>query len=293
MVDSPFQELLDATPVARDERVIDGIRTVWFAYGDPEAAPIVLVHGYRGDHHGLETVAAHLVGHRVIVPDLPGFGETEAPTDTGIEAYASWLVAFVAAEAPGAPVLGHSFGSIVVAAAAAAGLDADRIVLVNPIAQPALEGPQRILSRFTLGWYRAAAAAPETLGHAMLSSPVIVRGMSLVMTKSRDEAMRRWIHDQHDRYFSAFASRASVVGGFETSISTNVGHYAAGIAQPVLLVVADRDDITPLAAQRDLATRFPDARVAVLHGTGHLVHYEQPDQVAARVRRFLAEAPAA
>lgn len=293
MVDSPFQELLDATPVARDEAVVDGIRTAWFAYGDPASPPIVLVHGYRGDHHGLETIAAHLIGHRVIVPDLPGFGETDAPADTSIDTYASWLVAFVAAEAPSAPVLGHSFGSIVVAAAAAAGLDAERIVLVNPIAQPALEGPQRILSRCTLGWYRAAAAVPEAVGHAMLSSPVIVRGMSLVMTKSRDRAMRRWIHDQHDRYFSAFASRASVVGGFETSIRTNVGHYAAAIAQPVLLVAADRDDITPLAAQRELARRFPDARVAVLHGTGHLVHYEQPDQVAARVRRFLAEATSA
>lgn len=293
MVDSPFQELLDATPVARETGVVDGIRTVWFAYGDPADAPIVLVHGYRGDHHGLETIAAHLVGRRVIVPDLPGFGESDASDDTSIDAYASWLVAFVAAYAPGAPVLGHSFGSIVVAAAAASGLDAERIVLVNPIAQPALEGPQRALSRLTLGWYRAAAAAPERLGHAMLSSPVVVRGMSVVMTKSRDRPMRRWIHDQHDRYFSAFASRASVVGGFETSISTNVGHYAGAIAQPVLLVVADRDDITPLAAQRELATRFGDARIAVLHGTGHLVHYEQPDQVAARIRRFLAEAPAA
>jgi pimeloyl-ACP methyl ester carboxylesterase len=290
MVDSPFQGLLDATPLARHEGVVDGIRTVWFSYGDPAAPPIVLVHGYRGDHHGLETIAAHLPGMRAIVPDLPGFGETAASPDASIDAYASWLVALVAEHAPGAPVLGHSFGSIVVAAAAASGLDASRIVLVNPIAQPALEGPQRALSRLTLGWYRAATAAPERVGHAMLSSPAIVRGMSLVMTKSRDRAMRRWIHDQHDRYFSAFASRASVVDAFETSISTNVGHYAARIAQPVLLVAADRDDITPLSAQRDLAGRFDDARIAVLHGTGHLVHYEQPDQVAARVRRFLADA---
>ncbi|MFC7430399.1 MULTISPECIES: alpha/beta fold hydrolase [unclassified Agrococcus] len=288
MVDSPFQKLLDATPVARFEHVVDGIRTAWFAYGDPAAPPIVLVHGYRGDHHGLETIAAHLTGMRAIVPDLPGFGDSAASDDTSIDGYASWLRSFVAAHAPGAPVLGHSFGSIVVAAAAAAGLDASRIVLVNPIAQPALAGPQRTLSRLTLGWYRVAAAAPEAVGHAMLSSPVIVRGMSLVMTKSRDRAMRRWIHDQHDRYFSAFASRASVVGGFETSISTNVGHYAERILQPVLLVVADRDDITPLAAQRALRARFPDASIAELHGTGHLVHYEQPDQVAARVRRFLA-----
>lgn len=286
-IESPYRELLDARPQSRQEATFAGTRTVWFEYGDDSQPPIVLVHGFRGDHHGLEPFAAHLPTHRVIIPDLPGFGASAAPDDTTIDGYAAWLVAFAAQVAPGAPVLGHSFGSIVVAAAATTGLDADRIVLVNPIAQPALEGSQRVASLATLGYYRAAARLPERAGHALLASPVIVRGMSVFMAKTRDGGLRRWIHDQHDRYFSAFASRASVLGAFETSISANVGDYADRITQPVQLIVADRDDVTPLAAQHRLAHRFPDARIAVLHDVGHLVHYEQPDQAAARIRRFL------
>ena len=80
---------------------------------------LVLVHGFRGDHHGLEPVVAQLPGFRIISPDLPGFGESATfqgrPHD--IEAYADWLAAFIGAVGIDGPyaLLGHSFGSIVAA----------------------------------------------------------------------------------------------------------------------------------------------------------------------------------
>ena len=66
------------------------------------------MHGFRGEHHGLEPVVAHLPEVRVISPDLPGFGETPPlPGRThDIDAYAGWLRGFVAAVAPGAVILG-------------------------------------------------------------------------------------------------------------------------------------------------------------------------------------------
>lgn len=310
-VPSPYGALLAALP--QRERVVEvaGVRTAVFEYGPADAAPMVFVHGFRGDHHGLEPIAAHLPQLRVIIPDLPGFGSSDALPKASIEAYAAWLRAFVAAEAPGAAVLGHSFGSIVVAHAAAggphalrhgerlrrapaqgaaAGLDASRIVLVNPIATPALAGANRIGSLLALGYYRAAAALPERAGLALLGAPPIVRGMSAFMVKTRDRELTRWIHDQHDRYFSRYASRQSVLEAFDASIRHTVGEVAPRIAQPVQLIAADRDDITPIAHQHALRRRFPDARLAVLTGVGHLVHYEQPREAARIIRRFLAEA---
>lgn len=284
---SPYQARLEAITQTRAEGVVGGTRTAWFSYGDPAATPVVFIHGFRGDHHGLEPIVAHLPEYRVLVPDLPGFGDSDAPKDATIDGYAAWLRAFVATHAPGAAVLGHSFGSIVVAAAAASGLDASRVVLVNPIAQPALHGNQRLLSLATLGYYRAAARLPETLGRALLSNAAVVRGMSEVMAKTRDRRLRAWIHDQHRRYFSAFASRAAVLGAFEASINANVGDYAADISQPVLLIAADRDDVTPLPAQHRLRHRFQNAQLTVLRDVGHLVHYEQPAQAASAIGRFL------
>jgi pimeloyl-ACP methyl ester carboxylesterase len=293
---SPYSALLAALP--QRERVVwvAGVRTAVFEYGRADAPAIVFVHGFRGDHHGLEPIAAHLPGHRVIAPDLPGFGASGALDHATIEAYADWLRAFVAGEAPGAVVLGHSFGSIVVAHAAAAGLDASRIVLINPIATPALSGGNRLGSLLALGYYRAAAALPERAGLALLGAPPIVRGMSAFMAKTRDRDLKRWIHDQHDRYFSRYASRQSVLEAFDASIRHTVGEVAGLIDQPVQLIAADRDDITPIAHQHRLRQLFPHASLAVLHGVGHLVHYEQPREAAAIIRRFIgadAAGPAA
>lgn len=288
---SPFADLLEALP-QRERRVeAAGTATAVFEYGAEDAPPIVFVHGFRGDHHGLEPIAAHLPGLRVIAPDLPGFGASEALPLASIEAYADHLIALVAELAPGAPVLGHSFGSIVVAHAAARGLDARRIVLVNPIATPALEGGSRLGSLAALGYYRAAAALPERAGLALLGAPPIVRGMSAFMAKTHDRALRAWIHEQHDRYFSTYASRQAVLEAFDASIRHTVGEVAPSIRQPVQLIAADRDDITPLAHQHRLRAAFPDARLSVLTGVGHLVHYERPREAAAIVRRFLAEEP--
>ncbi|MCR8669692.1 alpha/beta fold hydrolase [Agrococcus sp. HG114] len=287
---SPYRALLDALPQRTRSVEAAGVRTAVFEYGAPEVPPLVLVHGFRGDHHGLEPIAAHLPGMRVIAPDLPGFGDSAPLPVASIDGYADWLRALVATEAPGAVVLGHSFGSIVVAHAAATGLDAARIVLVNPIATPALSGPNRLGSLLALGYYRAAAALPERAGLALLGAPPIVRGMSAFMAKTRDPLLRSWIHGQHDRYFSRYASRQSVLEAFDASIRHTVGEVAGRVRQPVQLIAADRDDITPLAEQHRLRSRFPDARLAVLRGTGHLVHYEQPREAAAVIRRFLAEA---
>lgn len=288
---SPFADLLEALP-QRERRVeAAGTSTAVFEYGAEDAPPIVFVHGFRGDHHGLEPIAAHLPGLRVIAPDLPGFGASDALPLASIEAYADHLIALVAELAPGAPVLGHSFGSIVVAHAAARGLDASRLVLVNPIATPALEGGSRLGSLAALGYYRAAAALPERAGLALLGAPPIVRGMSAFMAKTRDRALRAWIHEQHDRYFSTYASRQAVLEAFDASIRHTVGEVAARIRQPVQLIAADRDDITPLAHQHRLRAAFPDARLSVLTGVGHLVHYERPREAAAIVRRFLADEP--
>ena len=287
-VASPFHRLLDRTPVRRLAADIDGTHTVWFEYGQAADPAAVFVHGFRGDHHGLETIAAHLPGMRILIPDLPGFGESASlGGDATIDDFADWLRAFVSHTAPERPVLGHSFGSIVVAAAASKGLAASELILVNPIGSPALKGPKRLLSLAALGYYRLAAALPAGAGTALLAAPPIVRGMSIVMAKTRDNGTRRWIHDQHDRHFSDFADRDSLLAAFAASIGNDVSEYAPSIRQPTLLIAAERDDITPIARQHRLRQLFPDAQLSVLPDAGHLIHYEQPAEAASAIRRWL------
>ncbi|MFB7890927.1 alpha/beta fold hydrolase [Microbacterium sp. NPDC056044] len=292
---NPYAPLLDEIPVERREVAVLGGTTAYWAYGPADAqATIVAVHGFRGEHHGLEPVVAHLPGVRVISPDLPGFGETAPiPKRThDLDLYAEWLRAFAAAVAPGAVILGHSFGSIVVASAVAGGLETPRVILVNPIGAPALEGPRGILTRLAVFYYWAGAKLPKPLGEALLRNGLIVRVMSVSMAKTKDSSIRRFVHDQHDTYFSRFADRDVLHDAFVASVSNDVRAFAPNIAQPTLLVAAVRDDITPIEAERTLATLFPRAELVEIPDVGHLIHYETPAAAADAITRFLAPSDA-
>lgn len=287
---NPYADRLTAIPVERREIEILGGTTAYWVYGDDEAdTTIVAVHGFRGEHHGLDPVVAHLPGIRFISPDLPGFGETPPLVGRAhdLETYAEWLRSFVERVCPGAVVLGHSFGSIVSAAAVAAGLRTPKLILVNPIGAPALEGPRGILTRLAVFYYLAGAKLPRPLGEALLRNALIVRVMSNAMAKTRDPALRRFVHEQHDQYFSRFADRDVLHEAFVTSVSHDVREFAPRIAQPVLLIAAEKDDITPIEAERHLATLFPDAVLVEIPQVGHLIHYETPGAAAAAIRDFL------
>ena len=287
---SPYADKLAAIPIERREVEVLGSTTAYWAYGPADAATTILaVHGFRGEHHGLEPIVAQLPHARFISPDLPGFGETAPlPGRThDLDAYVEWLTDFAAVAAPGAVILGHSFGSIVAAAAVARGLTTPRLILVNPIGAPALSGPRGIFTRLAVFYYWAGAALPTPVGEALLRSRLIVRVMSLAMVKTKDAALRRFVHDQHDTYFSRFADREVLHDAFVTSVSHDVTESAARITQPTLLIAAQRDDITPIEKERELATLFADATLVEIPEVGHLIHYETPQVAASAIGRFV------
>lgn len=287
---SPYAERLSALPVERNEVEVRGGRTAYWVYGPEDAATtLIAVHGFRGEHHGLEPVLAYLPDVRVIAPDLPGFGETPPLPDRthDLDEYAAWLTEFAAQVAPGAVILGHSFGSIVTSAAVAGGLATPKLILINPIGAPALEGPKGLMTRLAVFYYAMGARLPEKLGTALLRSRIIVRVASVTMAKTSDPVLRRFIHDQHDTYFSRFADRDVLKDAFVASVSHDVTEFAPRIPVPTLLVAAQKDDITPIEAERRLATLFADASLVEIADVGHLIHYETPAEAAAAIRQFL------
>ncbi|TJY70506.1 alpha/beta hydrolase [Arthrobacter sp. CAU 1506] len=251
-----------------------------------------MVHGFRGDHHGLELVVDQLPGYRVIAPDLPGFGESEplAAGSHDVDGYIRFLdrLAGELGLGPQTYLLGHSFGSIVVSHYLAAHPGRFRAaILVNPISEPALQGPKAVASRLAGFYYWAGAKLPERLGFGLLRNRIIVRAMSIMMAKTRDPQLRSYIHAQHDAYFSAFANRRVVLEAFRASISADVAQVADRLDLPVLLIAGERDDIGSVPSQRKLAAAIPDARLEVIPAVGHLIHYETPAPAAAYIRNFI------
>ncbi len=280
----------------------------------PEGSyPVLLVHGFRGDHHGLEIIANYLLklipNVSIISPDLPGFGRSadlpeSAPGEDSIDAYVAWLQDFVERTNPlGLPlhVVGHSFGSILTSAFAAAHPASLALLsLINPISEPALEGSQRVASRLASLYYRAGAALPEKIGYPLLRSQLITRLSSEVMMRTKDRAMRRFINGQHAAYFGSFGSRRGVLSAYEASIAHTAAEYAAAIRVPVQMLVAEDDDLgTPETARAMYATltsrnlpapsAAPRERLDMIPEVGHLIHYETPHLAAELIADFAAD----
>ncbi len=249
-----------------------------------------MIHGFRGTHHGLLLIAKQLKGYSIIIPDLPGFGKGPKRASYDLDTYVEWLHTYIEKQGLTRPpfLMGHSFGSIVCAAYAQKYPNSiKKLILVNPIGTPALEGPRKVMTKLAVFYYKVGAALPERAAHAWLAAKPVVRIMSVTMAKTSDKGLRTFIHHQHDRYFSRFHSPQSVLEGFTTSVSHNVGEFAKHIPVPTLLIAGSLDDVTPLSAQYALVKKFPHAKLRVITNVGHLTHYETPDLVAKHIQAFI------
>ena len=274
---------------------IDGNLSVYYEYpsiGHSDKT-LVMIHGYRGNHRGLQAIAAGLTKYRVIIPDLPGFGESgPLKTTHSIQAYSDWLHKFlgVLQLTEKAHLMGHSFGSLVVGFYSTQHTPIS-VSLVNPVSSPALEGQRAALTNLTKLYYSLASALPNALGQWLLRSKLAVMVMSVVMAKTKQRTLRRWIHRQHLSNFSDFATVEVATEGYEASISMDLSKLAGLISSPVLVVAATLDDITDIESQRRVSELYPNSTYREIQGVGHLVHYEAPDQAARFITEFLDNQP--
>ena len=101
----------------RAETVLDGVRTVWHVWGEADRPVVVLLHGGSGSWtHWVRNIAPlRQAGWRVLVPDLPGFGDSDLPPGcTDVPQLPAHLHAGLQQLRPQGPVqiVGFSFGGM-------------------------------------------------------------------------------------------------------------------------------------------------------------------------------------
>ena len=264
----------------------------YWDYHTEQQPTIVVVHGYRGTHHGLEQVIAELPQYRFIVPDLPGFGES-APLEAGqhsIEGYAAVVARFIRKlTLEPTIVIGHSMGSIVSAELAKAHPELLRmLILINPIAAHPLKGASGLVVQpsILLHWL-GGKVLPATLGRKLLDSKAVLLLGSVLMAKTRNRALRRHIHATHLTYMKHYSDPAMLYEAYLASLSGTVTDRAPHITTPTLLIAGDKDDLAPPAAQRRLLAELPQAELVMLDHVGHLIHYETPGEAAQAIADFI------
>jgi pimeloyl-ACP methyl ester carboxylesterase len=263
--------------------------------GPANGPPILLVHGTAAWSGFWKDVAAHLAAGRwrVIAIDLPPFGwsDRDPAGRYGRIAQAERLSAVLGAVAAGRPavVLGHSFGagaatelalrhpgqlrSLVLVDAALGKLDPEggdplpaRLFRLAPVAQaatsalitnPAMTG--RLLRSLIA---RKEQAAPWL---ATLQAPMRREGSTA--------AYARWLPSLFETDDGALSRRSAAL---------------AGIKVPVALIWGEADTVTPLVQGRRIAALTRARSFALLPGTGHIPHIEDPAGFLAALDSALA-----
>lgn len=270
----------------------------FWTYGDKNSDAVsILIHGYRGTHHGLELIAKELAkkGQLVIVPDLPGFGEGPNLSNYFLSNYEEWLAQFIQDVTKQFKVkvkpnlLGHSFGSVITAAYASQKKNSRQIeclILLNPI-PTAINHSKSTTDKAGDAYYWVGNKLPQPLAHKWFSAKTTTLIASEFMIKDRSKEKRQFINKEHLAHFNDFTSIKALTESYLASSNHGVKEYATRIDIPTLIIAGEKDDIAPLEKQIKLYQALPKGTINIIETSGHLTHYESPKLVANMIYDFL------
>lgn len=273
------------------EVVALGVRTSYLEAGPLDAPPIVLLHGLGATNASLLPCLADLArDHRVIAPDLPGFGQSDAPRASYSPAwFAAWLEALQRELGiRRAVLLGNSLGGRIALEAGLTHPESVRgLLLLTP--SPAFRRLRRIVPAVRL-------MRPE-LGSLPVPMPhrVVVEAIRS-MFSDPDRLPRPWYDAAADECVRVFRSRSHRVAFWSCTRQIFVeeahGRHGfwdrlPGLQPPALFVWGDRDRLVPSSFSRHVADALPDAGSIILEDCGHVPQFEHPLETMACVRGFL------
>lgn len=272
-------------------RLPTGEEIAYWTHHDDKKQTLVLVHGFTGSHEGFQYLVPLLTDFRMIIPDLPGFGVSPLPHQKlTLAGLGELLVDFVdTLKLDKAPyLLGHSMGSLVVAEAASQHPQsfAKKLILSSPVPRPVgMLEPRRLGVLFSELYYLASHRLPG--GHRIATSRLISRVATTLIMTTRNKPMRKKIYGHHYGNLDHISDIGWNKRLYREINRTGMNRYKAALSRfDVLVTNGDRDNVTPLAMQRKIAADI-GAKLVIIPGTGHLSHYEKPEELARAYADFL------
>ncbi|HET8756661.1 MAG TPA: alpha/beta fold hydrolase [Solirubrobacteraceae bacterium] len=271
-LDAPRTMLLADLPVADRRLDAAGVPTAAVVGGD--GPPLVLLHGPGGSATDWVAVLPALVErHRVVVPDLPGHGDTE-PSDDLV----AWLAALVAATCDSAPVIvGNTAGGALAARLALDHPDTlSRLVLVDSLGlvpfDPAPEFGQAL---------HAFMAQPGPDTHEELWSRCVFD-----LDGVRQRMGAQWaVFEAYNLARAGTPGATAAVAELVERFGINTVDGIDRITVPVALVWGREDLATPLS----VAAAFSERHGWPLHVIDACADAPPIEQPAALVRALAAE----
>jgi pimeloyl-ACP methyl ester carboxylesterase len=279
----------------------DGFRLAYERVGT--GPPVVLLHGWPGDHGDYGAVTPLLCDRaEVVTPDLRGFGASDKHPEDPAIAYSaaaqarSVLGLMDELGIPSSVIGGYDIGSRITQTIARTAPERVRAIVVCP---PLPGVGERILSADAQRefWYQAF--------HQLDLAEELVDGDP---EATRAYLRHFWSHWSGPEYHQPDADLERLVGSYGApgAFTASIGWYRAGsgtVASSLAEVAPDPADRIPVAAMilwPDQDPLFPqawgdrvdhffsDATMRQLAGTGHFVPLEAPEAFAAAVEDALS-----
>lgn len=241
-------------------------------YGDRGVGrPVVLLHGWCLNRLVWMYLEEHLLArHRVLSPDLPGFGASEGLAGPyGFDRYVDELGVLLAELGlEHVVIVGFAFG-----AAVAMGL-------------AARQDPR--IGRLVLIGVPSAAHAPyERMPRAMRKDwpEFASRSASAICRQPQSDAAREWLSEMfRGTPLPVALETVTLLGDFEPE------PLASTIAVPTMFVHGENDDVVPPAVSDVCAKRMEQGSVITIPDCGHLVLLDQKERLSEVIDDFLAPA---
>ncbi|MGJ7917826.1 alpha/beta fold hydrolase [Massilia sp. LXY-6] len=252
----------------------EGRVTCWREFGTGSGAPLVLLHGGHGSWlHWIRNIEALSGSRRVLVPDLPGYGDSDAlRTDRDFAGLVDTVVASLGkllGSGAAFDLAGFSFGGVVAACVALRHGGARSLALLGAVGH----GMGRRQAGTMRGWRDAddeqtmLANMRHNLGVLMLHGPI--------------DPLALQIH-----YRSCLRTRFD---SKKTSLSPALTVALEELAIPVLMLWGEHD---PIGHPGEVGTVWQGDRAERAHhiipAAGHWVQYEAAQEVNRRLLDWFA-----
>jgi len=261
-----------------------GHQTAYHEAGD--GRPVVLLHGsgpgVTAWSNWSGVLPALADDHRVLAPDIAGFGGTvfQERAEYGIKLWTRWLFEFLdALDIPSAVLVGNSFGGGL--ALAATLRDPSRVDGLVLLGTPA--GTFTMTEGLRAGWHY------EPDPHRMRS---VLRLFPYDKDLVTDEMVRvRYEASAVPGAQEAYRKLIPEPGPGDTPVKGVPEDRLRTIGKPTLIVHGREDQVIPVELGWRLARSIPDSELHVFGRCGHWVQLERPAAFIALVRDFVGRLP--
>ena len=244
-----------------------------------EGRPLFLFHSLLSDRASFDRITPQLArSHRVIVPELPGFGGSKV-VDGGLAAVADRMADVVRDAGQQEPiVLGNGYGGFVALQMAIRHPDiAAKLVLADCGATFSESGREA---------FRNMAAAAKAKGIAAITDVAMRRLFAPEFQTAHPDLMR-------DRREAFLKTDPHVLQSACAQLAElDLRGELSKVIVPVLVLVGEHDEATPPAMSRELAALLPNAQLKIVSGCAHVPQLQAPEVFLEAIGGFLKSAHA-